>query len=184
MFAALLFFGGAVAPASAQTIVDVATNDPQFSSLVDAVVAQDLVDTLNSDGPFTVFAPTNDAFADLPAYVGNALADDPDLLTDILLYHVVAGELMATDVLAERHIETVQGESLRVKLRGGDPYIDNSAIVATDVVAENGVVHVIDTVLIPNSVYHAVIEDLRMQVRDLLEMMRDVRKDQLEKVRR
>jgi len=175
---ALLTFGIAL-PASAQTIVDIASGDPQFSSLVNAVVAQDLASTLASEGPFTVFAPTNDAFAKLPSYIGDILAKQPQLLTDILLYHVVADELFAADVLAETKIKTVGGESLRVGTRGGDAYVDNSKIVATDVEASNGVVHVIDTVLIPASVYQAVITDLRSQIQKKnAGVMGEVRKDQ------
>lgn len=183
MLAAVLFMSSTASTASAQTIVDIAAGDPQFSALVDAVVAQDLVDTLNSDGPFTVFAPNNDAFNALPAYIGGIIESEPELLSDILLYHVVAGELKAADVLAERHIETVQGESLRVNTRSGDPYVDSSMIIATDVEASNGVVHVIDKVLIPNSVYHAVIADLRDQLQAILTTIRDVRQDQVAKVR-
>jgi uncharacterized surface protein with fasciclin (FAS1) repeats len=181
--AAVLFLGGSVAPVSANTIVDIASSDEQFSSLVDAVVAADLADTLASAGPFTVFAPTNSAFEDLPSYVTDTLEKNPELLGDILLYHTVGRELFAADVLKQKRIKTVQGESLRVNLRGGAPFVDNAKIIATDVDASNGVVHVIDTVLIPNSVYQAVIHDLRAQLHETITTMAEVRKDQVSKTK-
>ena len=182
-FAFVLFFGASTA-ANAQTIVDIAQSDSNFSDLVDAVVAQDLAGALSDeDASLTVFAPTNDAFDALPAYIGTALENNPDLLTDILLYHVVGEELFAEDVLDERRIKTLQGESLRVSLRDGAPFVDDSEIVDTDIDASNGVVHVIDEVLIPNSVYREVIKDIRTQVRDLLKLIRDVRQDQVHKFR-
>ncbi len=99
-FASLFLFGLIIyTPAQAQTIVEIAQGDEQFSSLVDSVVAEELVETLSSEGPFTVFAPTNDAFASLPGYAARALAAYPDALGDILLYHVVPGEFMAGDLL-------------------------------------------------------------------------------------
>ena len=185
-FAFVLFFGIGSA-ASAQTIVDIATGDefgPTFSTLVGFVDQADLVETLaDEDASFTVFAPTNDAFAALPSYVTNALGNNPELLTDILLYHVVGEELFAEDVLSMKRIETVQGEKLRVNMRDGQPHVDDSQIIVTDVDASNGVIHAIDEVLIPNTVYRAVIKDIRVQVRDLLKQIRDVRQDQLHKIR-
>lgn len=160
-------------PASAQTVVEVAQGDEQFSALVEAVVAQDLAETLSGAGPFTVFAPTNDAFASLPSYVGDVLADQPELLTDILLYHVVAGELLAEDVLAERQLESVSEAHLNVNARDGVK-INSANITATDIEASNGVVHVIDAVLIPPTVYQAVISDLRDQLREIARTLRDV----------
>jgi uncharacterized surface protein with fasciclin (FAS1) repeats len=181
------FFGVSAAPAQAQTIVDVATGDEYgetFSTLVDFVVEAELAGALSDESAsVTVFAPTNDAFAELPAYVADALERNPELLTDILLYHVAGEELMASDVLAQSRIETLQGESLRVNLQDGDPYVDRSAIIVTDVDASNGVVHAIDRVLIPNSVYKAVVADMRAELRSILESIQEVRMDQLEKVR-
>jgi uncharacterized surface protein with fasciclin (FAS1) repeats len=165
-------------PASAQSIVEVAQSDSQFSSLVDAVVAQDLVDTLSGKGPFTVFAPTNEAFEALPAYVGNVLENDPELLTDILLYHVVPGALVAEDVLSEQRLETALGEHLRVNARNG-AQVNSATITATDIEADNGVVHVIDRVLIPGSVYQAVITDLRAQLLEIVRTLRDVQQDRV-----
>lgn len=174
---ALLFVAANATPAHAQTIVDIAAGDENFSSLVDAVVAQDLVDTLNSEGPFTVFAPTNEAFEALPGYIGNALAENPDLLTDILLYHVVPGELFAADVLASNKLTTAEGSKLTVNTDDDDAFVNRSEITALNIEAENGVVHVIDRVLIPRSVYNEAVTDLREEVRDLLKELREALKD-------
>jgi uncharacterized surface protein with fasciclin (FAS1) repeats len=155
------------AQADTNTIVDIAVGNENFSALVDAVVSQDLAGVLASEGPFTVFAPTNDAFGKLPGYVARALGTNPDLLSDILLYHVVPGTLMAEDVLAERELETAQGESLRVRTAGDNAFINISRITATDIEADNGVIHVIDRVLIPNAVLQSVINDARAQIQQL-----------------
>ena len=167
LIASLVFFGAAVSTASADTVVDIALSDDNFSSLVDAVSSQGLVSTLQGHGPFTVFAPTNDAFAALPSYVADVLADNPDHLTDILLYHVVAGELLAADVVEKNKIKTVQGEKIKVSTPGSKVFLNQSEVVLTDLTADNGVVHVIDQVLIPNKVYKAAIDDLRHQIRDI-----------------
>ena len=150
-----------VTPAQAQTVVEVAQSDEQFSALVDAVVAQDLAQTLSGEGPFTVFAPTNDAFAAIPGYVGNLLSENPALLTDILLYHVVAGELMASDVLAAEELTSLEGDTIAVSADDDGAYVDTATLIATDVDASNGVVHVIDSVLIPESVDTAIREAIR-----------------------
>ena len=180
LFSALLL-GATVQPgsAAAQTIPEVASSDPQFSELVDALAAQDLVDTLASDGPFTVFAPTNDAFAGLPAYIATALESDPDLLTEILLYHVVGDNLGSSEVLAQRRIKTLQGESVRVSERGGDAFINSSELIALDVPADNGTIHVIDRVLVPQSVYRAALKNVRDQLRDLVAQLRDIQRDRV-----
>lgn len=155
------------AQADTNTIVDIAVGNENFSALVGAVVAEDLADVLASEGPFTVFAPTNDAFEKLPGFVNRALEKKPELLTDILLYHVVSGNLLAADVLEERQLESVQGENLRVRAAGNNAFINNARITATDVVADNGVIHVIDRVLIPRSVLSFVIDDARAQIQEL-----------------
>ena len=136
-------------PAQAQTVVEIAQGDEQFSSLVDAVVAQDLAETLSGEGPFTVFAPTNEAFTSLPGYAVRLLEENPDALTDILLYHVVPGEFMATDVLGASTLETAFGEDITVDASAVT--VSGAKIIATDVNASNGVVHVIDTVMLPPS---------------------------------
>ncbi len=138
--------------ASAQTIVDVAAGNPAFSTLVDAVKAADLVDTLSSAGPFTVFAPTNDAFAKIPADQLAAILADKALLTKILTYHVVAGQVMAADVTSLASATTVEGEPITITTDMGGVKINDANVTATDVEASNGVIHVIDTVILPPSV--------------------------------
>ncbi len=155
-------------PAAAdETIVDIAVGNEDFSTLVELVVAQELVETLASEGPLTVFAPTNDAFARMPQFVSRALERNPELVTDVLLYHVVPGALLAEDVLAETSLTTAQGSDLRVRLAGQNAFVNTSRIIATDIEASNGVIHVIDRVLVPNSVFQAVIADARNQVQQL-----------------
>ena len=130
-----------------QTIVDVAVADGRFTTLVAALQAANLVETLSGDGPFTVFAPTDDAFAKLPAGTVDALLADIPALTDILLYHVVPGELLAEDVVLLDRAETLLGENVMIKVQDGNVFINDSLVVITNIVADNGVIHVIDTVL-------------------------------------
>lgn len=132
-------------------IVDVAAANGSFSTLVAAVKAAGLVDTLKGDGPFTVFAPTDEAFAKLPAgTVENLLkSENKDKLTAILTYHVVSGKVMATDVVKLDSAATVQGQSVNVTTNDGSVMINNANVVMADVKASNGVIHVIDTVLLP-----------------------------------
>lgn len=169
--------------AADETIVDIAVGNEDFSTLVELVVAEDLVETLASDGPFTVFAPTNDAFAALPAFVSAALERNPELVSEVLLYHVVSGELLAEDVLSTNRLTTVQGEELRVRTVAGKPYVQASQIVATDIVARNGVIHVIDRVLLPNSVYASVIRDIRTQVNRLIESVGQRQREHAQQMR-
>ena len=150
--------------AATGTIVDVASGNPDFSTLVAAVQAAGLVETLSGAGPFTVFAPTNAAFAALPAGTVETLTTtDTDQLSSILTYHVVAGEVMAADLLAAIEaagdagyvITTVNGASLTATVVDGNVMLTDAAgnmatVTATDVDASNGVVHVIDTVLMPS----------------------------------
>lgn len=132
-------------------IVDVAAANGSFSTLVVAVKAAGLVDTLKGDGPFTVFAPTDEAFAKLPAgTVENLLkSENKDKLTAILTYHVVSGKVMAADVVKLDSATTVQGQSVNVTTNDGSVMINNANVVMADVKASNGVIHVIDTVLLP-----------------------------------
>lgn len=132
-------------------IVDVAAANGSFSTLVAAVKAAGLVDTLKGDGPFTVFAPTDEAFAKLPAgTVENLLkSENKDKLTAILTYHVVSGKVMAADVVKIDSATTVQGQSVNVTTNDGSVMINNANVVMADVKAINGVIHVIDTVLLP-----------------------------------
>ncbi len=131
------------------TIVDIAVADGRFETLVAAVQAADLVETLQGDGPFTVFAPTDDAFAALPEGTVAALLQDIPALTNILLYHVVAGDVRAADVVALESAVTVQGESVSITVEGDSVRINDSLVVIADIVASNGVIHVIDAVLLP-----------------------------------
>lgn len=144
-------------PAKSGTIVVVASNTPTLSTLVTAVKAASLVDTLNGTGPYTVFAPTNDAFAALPAGTLDTLLkpENVDQLKSILTYHVVAGKVLSTDLKDGQVITTVQGGTLTVSIADGKVYIvdakGNKAVVEkADVNADNGVVHVIGSVLLPS----------------------------------
>ena len=134
------------------TIVDVASNTEGFSTLVAAVGAADLVDTLNSEGPFTVFAPTDDAFAALPPGVLDALLlpENKDTLTKILTYHVVPGAVMAADV-TDGDVATVEGQTVTLSTADGVT-VNGATVIQADVVADNGVIHVIDAVILPPDV--------------------------------
>ncbi|HSO68745.1 MAG TPA: fasciclin domain-containing protein [Arachnia sp.] len=136
----------------AGTIVDVAAGNPDFETLVAAVTAADLVETLSGDGPFTVFAPTDAAFDELPEGLLDALLlpENKDALTSILTYHVVSGEVMAADVTAG-DVETVEGSTIAITTDGG-VMVNDANVVTTDVDASNGVIHVIDKVIVPPTV--------------------------------
>ena len=131
------------------TIVDIAVADGRFETLVAAVVAADLAETLSGEGPFTVFAPTDDAFAKLPEGTVAALLEDIPALTEILLYHVVAGEVLAADVVELQFAETLLGKDIEIRVRDGMVYLNDAQVIITDIMADNGVIHVIDTVLLP-----------------------------------
>ena len=148
-----LLAGAVVVPAHAgdesrPDIVDTAVAAGSFKTLATALQAAGLVETLKGPGPFTVFAPTDEAFAKLPAGTVEALLQDKQRLTAVLTYHVVPGRVMASDVVKLKSAKTVQGGSLAIKT-GNGVSVDNAKVVKTDVVAGNGVIHVIDTVLIP-----------------------------------
>ncbi len=138
---------GALASAHAKDIVDTAVSAGSFKTLVTAVQAAGLVDTLKGPGPFTVFAPTDEAFAKIPKAQLDALLKDKAKLTAVLTYHVVPGKVMAKDVKAGK-VKTVQGSELTIGTSGGVT-VDNAKVVSTDVAADNGVIHVIDTVIMP-----------------------------------
>ena len=131
------------------TIVDIAVEDGRFTTLVTALQAAELVETLSGDGPFTVFAPTDDAFNKLPDDTIEALLADIPALTDILLYHVVEGEVLAEDVILLEEAETLLEEKVEIMLDGDHVFINDSQVIITDILADNGVIHVIDTVLLP-----------------------------------
>ncbi|HOE35518.1 MAG: fasciclin domain-containing protein [Chloroflexi bacterium] len=130
-------------------IVSIAVENGSFTTLAAALEAADLVETLQGEGPFTVFAPTDEAFAKLPEGTIEALLADIPALKDILLYHVVEGRLFAADVLASENLETLQGKKAAVELKDEKPYVGGAQIVVTDILASNGVIHVIDTVMLP-----------------------------------
>lgn len=132
-------------------IVDIAAGDKNFSTLVSLVKQAGLVDTLKSKGPFTVFAPTNAAFAKLPKPLLEKVGSDKKLLTQVLTYHVVAGNVMSTDLSNGLKAKTVQGESIAVKIAGNKVKFNNAGLVKADIKASNGVIHVIDTVILPPS---------------------------------
>ena len=137
------------APEASMDIVDTAVAAGSFETLATALAAADLVGTLKGDGPFTVFAPTDAAFAKLPAGTVEALLDDKAALTKVLTYHVVAGKVMAKDVMGLSSAKTVQGSELAIDTSNGVK-INDAKVVKADVEASNGVIHVIDTVLLPN----------------------------------
>ena len=137
--------------ASAADIVDTAVSAGNFTTLVTAVKAAGLVDTLKGPGPFTVFAPTDEAFAKLPPGTVDALLKDPEKLKDILLYHVVSGKVLAASVVKMKSAKTVEGGSVKIHAMGGKVMVDNADVVKTDIVCDNGVIHVIDAVIMPNT---------------------------------
>ncbi len=139
----------ATAEPAPQTIVDIAVADGRFTTLVAAVQAAGLVDALSADGPLTVFAPTDDAFAALPEGTVEALLADIPTLTNILLYHVVEGKVMAADVVGLTSATTLLGEDVTVTVEGDTVKINDATVIITDIEASNGVIHVIDTVLLP-----------------------------------
>lgn len=129
-------------------IVETAVNAGSFKTLVTAVQAAGLVQTLSSPGPFTVFAPTDEAFARLPAGTVENLLKDKAKLSAVLTYHVVPGRYTAADVIRTSSLRTVQGQSVRIDARDGVK-VNDARVVAPDVLADNGVIHVIDRVILP-----------------------------------
>ncbi len=137
--------------AKADDIIDIASKNPDFSTLVTAVKAAGLVDTLKGAGPFTLFAPTNAAFKKIPTKKLQAILKDKAALTAILTYHVVSGKVLAADVVKLKNgtpVKSVEGSSIAVKTKPV-VMVDKAKVIKTDIEADNGVIHVIDTVLIP-----------------------------------
>ena len=134
-------------------IVDTAAAAGSFKTLLAAATAADLLDTLKSDGPFTVFAPTDDAFSKLPAGTVESLLkpENREQLRAVLTYHVVPGRMTAEQVVKQKSLATVQGQKLSVTVNSAGVSIDNASVQATDIIASNGVIHVIDTVVLPKS---------------------------------
>jgi uncharacterized surface protein with fasciclin (FAS1) repeats len=146
-----------VAPARAQqtrNIVDTAIAAGTFTTLAKALKAADLVATLEGPGPFTVFAPTDEAFAKLPAGTLDNLLEpeNKDKLRRILTYHVVAGEVRAADVVKLQSAKAVSGDTITVKARDGKVHVDDANVTRTDIRASNGVIHIIDAVIIPKGI--------------------------------
>jgi uncharacterized surface protein with fasciclin (FAS1) repeats len=146
-----LALGSANVRAAEMDIIDTAVEAGQFTTLAAALGAAGLVETLNGPGPFTVFAPTDAAFAKLPAgTVENLLKpENKDQLAAILTYHVVPGAVMAADVVKVDEAETVNGQMLNVTVNGDQVMVNDATVTATDIAATNGVIHVIDTVVLP-----------------------------------
>jgi len=132
-----------------QDIVDTAVEAGSFKTLAAALQAADLISTLKSEGPFTVFAPTDAAFAKIPKADLDALLKDKAALTEVLTYHVVSGKVMAADVVKLTQANTVEGSPVKIKVVDGKVMINNANVSATDIAASNGVIHVIDTVIMP-----------------------------------
>lgn len=130
-------------------IVDTAIAAGQFKTLVKLVQEAELVDALRGKGPFTVFAPTDEAFAKLPKSQVEALLKDKEALRRVLLYHVVSGKVMASDVTKLRSAKTLQGQNIRIRVRNNTVNINDAKVVKADIVCTNGVIHVIDKVILP-----------------------------------
>ena len=147
-----LSISGAAFGQSKKDIVDTAVAAGNFRTLVAALQAAGLVDTLKGPGPFTVFAPTDEAFAKLPAGTVEDLLkpENKQKLTSILTYHVVSGKVMASQVVKLHEAKTVNGQDVKIMADGGKVMADNANVVQTDIQCTNGVIHVIDTVLLPH----------------------------------
>ena len=131
------------------TITDLVVGDPRFTTLEAAVVAADLADTLAGEGPFTVFAPTDAAFAALPAGTVEGLLQDIPTLTSILTYHVVSGAVDAATVVELPSATTLNGADVTIRVEGGNVFVNDAQVIITDIMVANGIVHVIDGVLLP-----------------------------------
>ena len=154
--AALLLAVSLAAPATVdhhqgKDVVDTAVAAGSFSTLATALEAAGLVDTLKGKGPFTVFAPTDEAFRRLPAGTLEKLLADKAQLTKVLTYHVVAGKVMAADVVKLTEAKTVEGSAVKISAKDGKVKVNDANVVKTDVVASNGVIHVIDAVILPTA---------------------------------
>jgi uncharacterized surface protein with fasciclin (FAS1) repeats len=145
----LAAFAFGTASAQTGTIADAVSKDPQFSTLLAALKAAGLTTTLAGKGPFTVFAPTNAAFAKIPKATLDALLKDKKQLTKVLTYHVVSGNVTAAQVMKMKSAKTVEGSTVAVSMMGNNVMINKSNVTKADIKASNGVIHVIDTVLMP-----------------------------------
>ena len=132
-------------------IVTVAVEAGSFTTLAKALTAAGLIDALKGEGPFTVFAPTDEAFAKLPKGTLDNLLNDKEALKNVLLHHVVSGRVTSADVVALKSAKTLSGQSVKISVKGDMVMIDKSSVTAVDIAASNGVIHVIDQVLIPKT---------------------------------
>jgi uncharacterized surface protein with fasciclin (FAS1) repeats len=140
---------GVTAVGSEKNIVETAVGAGNFNTLVTAVKAADLVETLSGPGPFTVFAPTDDAFGKLPDGTVEGLLKDKTKLSAVLTYHVISGKYLAADVVKMNSLKSVQGQNITISLKDGAAMTDNAKIIQTDIICSNGVIHVIDSVILP-----------------------------------
>jgi len=150
--AAVAFAGDYGSKRSAQnlpTIMDIAVDDTRFSTLVAALQAADLIDTLKGEGPFTVFAPTDGAFAKLPDGTVDTLLNDIPTLRSILLYHVTPGKVSSSEAVMLNSADTVLGKSISIRVENGNLLVNNAKVVIADIEASNGIIHVIDRVILP-----------------------------------
>ncbi len=146
----LVFTGSNISAMShSKDIVDTAMSAGSFNTLVTALKEAGLVDTLKGEGPFTVFAPSDDAFAKIPADQLNALLADKEKLTAVLTYHVVPGKVMASEVVKMDSAKTVQGQAVTIGAENGKVMINEATVTTADIETSNGVIHVIDTVIMP-----------------------------------
>ncbi|MEE4330042.1 MAG: fasciclin domain-containing protein [Wenzhouxiangella sp.] len=139
----------ALADNHGKNIIETAADAGQFGTLLTAIETAGLTGALSGEGPFTVFAPTDEAFAAIPAKDLEAILADTDLLTSILTYHVVSGKVMAADVVNLSSATTLQGSDVSISVDGGTVSVDDATVVATDIETSNGVIHVIDAVITP-----------------------------------
>jgi len=149
LLASALLGYSAMSQRAEKDIVDTAVGAGQFKTLVKLVQEADLVDALRGEGPFTVFAPTDEAFAKLPKSQVDALLKDKEALRRVLLYHVVQGKVMASDVTKMRSAKTLQGQNINIRVRNNVVRINDAKVVKADIVCSNGVIHVIDKVILP-----------------------------------
>lgn len=143
--------GGSTNKVASADIVETAVSAGSFNTLVAAAQASGLVETLQSDGPFTVFAPTDEAFAKLPEGTVETLLANPDQLREVLLYHVIPGKVLAADVVTLKHATTAQGSDVDILVADDGVRINDANVVQTDIETSNGVIHVIDSVILPRS---------------------------------
>jgi uncharacterized surface protein with fasciclin (FAS1) repeats len=149
MFSPLLISADNKGDSSKKDIVTIAVESGKFNTLAKALTETGLVEALKGKGPFTVFAPTDEAFAKLPKGTIEALLKDKEALKKILLYHVVSGKVTSEEVVKLNKAETLEGQNVMIQVTDGSVMINNSKVTTTDVMASNGVIHIIDTVLIP-----------------------------------